>query len=197
MRRAIQPVSLLPTAEPTRDDILFFAGFYDGEGCAQGKGASGIVVHVTQKDQELLHRGRSLWGGSIHLNNRGVSAWVLSGDRARLFLMAIYPYVSSRRQKQIEEAKGLKLSGRKMHEESGMTQERALARAALGGVQRHSETCVRWAKNNPEKQKEITDRYRANNREKINARQREWRASAKLKSYTSQEQISERSAPIN
>ena len=91
-----EPQSLLPTAEPTRDDVLFFAGFYDGEGSACKQGKKSIVVQVPQKDPELLCRARSLWGGSIRQPfGRDVWVWVMSGDRARRFLQVIYPFLSS------------------------------------------------------------------------------------------------------
>lgn len=196
MRRPDELVSLLPTSEPTRDDLLFFAGFYEGEGSVQGRHGA-CTMQLVQKDTELLHRGRSLWGGSIHLNNRGISSWILAGDRARSFLIAIYPYLSNRRKAQIEAAGGLVLSGKKTLDFTGMTQERRLARSAMSEIEKHSDSCINWAKNNPEKSKEILKRYRDRNRDRINARQRERRAQQRLKSYTSNLESLERSQLVN
>lgn len=99
---------------PSREDVIFSAGFYEGEGyCGRVSAArNGIAMHVGQKDPEILHRLRDWWGGSIRLAKRsGVNQvsmfiWLLSGDRARHFLRSIYPYLSVRRKQQIERCPG-------------------------------------------------------------------------------------------
>lgn len=197
MKRSNEPVSLLPTAEPTRDDILFFAGFYDGEGSVQASARNSCTMQLVQKDPELLFRARSLWGGSIHVNNRGISHWVLCGDRARVFLITIYPFLSSRRKKQIEAAGALLLSGKKQISQSGLTQERALARASMTPEERHKETCSRWDESNHERKLATTKAWQKRNRELLNARQRERRAAMRLKSSTSSQDTSGRSPLVN
>ncbi len=193
-----EPESLIPTVEPTERDILFFAGFYEGEGSAcAGKNGS-CIVQVPQKDPEVLYRARSLWGGSIRPNGRGIYVWVMSGDRGRLFLQTIYPFLSGRRKEQIERSGGLVFSGKTPLAVSGITPERAMARAAMTEKQRHSETCGIWAKNNPEKAREISQRFRDKNRELVNARQRERRTKLRaMKSCTSHSDVSERSQLVN
>ena len=104
--------SLLPTAEPTEKDVYFFAGFYEGEGSACLTKSNGTIVQVPQKDPEVLYTARSLWGGSIRPNGKGIHVWVVTGDRARIFLIAIYPFLSGRRKQQIEKAGGLTLTGK-------------------------------------------------------------------------------------
>lgn len=171
-----EPQSLLPTAEPTREDLLFFAGFYEGEGCAcpgKGKGKGGCIVQVPQRDPEMLYKGRSFWGGSVRkINGRECWAWVMSGDRARLFLQAIYPFLSARRKVQIENANAFTLSGIRGLDVGGIDADRAIARAQMTESQKHSETVTRWARSHKEKVNEIAARCRDKNREKINARQR-------------------------
>ena len=167
----------MPTGTPEESDVMFFAGFYEGEGSACGQANGAIIVQIPQKDPEVLYRGRSLWGGSIRVpSGRDVSVWVMSGDRARLFLRAVYPYLSSRRKLQIEKAGGLNLTGKKMAEVGGLSPERKSVRASLTPAQKHSESCMNWRKNNPEKDRAIYLRYAEKNREKINARQRDRRA---------------------
>lgn len=196
MKRPNEPVSLLPTAEPTREDLIFFAGFYEGEGSVQSRKNS-CMVSVVQRDPQLLYRARSFWGGSIHIDNRGISSWILSGDRARTFLIAIYPLLSDRRKNQIETAGALTLTGRTILGQSGMTQERAMARAAMTKEQRHLETARRWDERNVEKKKAITRAWQKDNRELLNARQRDRRAAVRMKSCVSRQDISGRSTLPN
>jgi hypothetical protein len=193
-----EPQSLMPTADPTRDDVLYFAGFYDGEGSARRTTTGGVTVLVPQKDPEPLFRARSLWGGSLRRpTGRDITVWVISGDRARNFLIAIFPFLTARRKKQIEDAGGLDLTGKTPAKVGGVSAERKSARASMTQAERHSETCLQWAKNNPEKAREISARYRDRNRERVNARQRERRAEERLKSYTSQPEIAERRELVN
>lgn len=196
-----EPQSLLPTAEPTRDDVLFFAGFYDGEGSACGASNGSTIVQVPQKDPEVILRGRSLWGGSLRQpKGLDIWVWVMSGDRARKFLQDVYPFLSNRRKVQIEAAGGLQMTGRKTLAVSGMDAERRDARAAMTETQRHSETCARWAASNPEKIKAGMERYQARNREKINARHREYRSrirESKAAARNDVHQLIERSTSVN
>lgn len=188
----------MPTAEPTRDDVVFFAGFYEGEGSACGHKTGGTIVQVPQKDPEVLYRARSLWGGSVRHNNRDVHVWVITGDRARIFLQAIYPLLSSRRKSQIEKAGGLKLTGKKQTEFGGLSLERQEARAGMTDAKRHTESCMQWAKKNPEKTREINMRYAEKNRERINARQRERRRMIRENQVSAQNELqSERSLLVN
>lgn len=191
----------MPTADPMPIDIAFFAGFFEGEGSACGAGNGSTIVQVPQKDPEVIIRARSLWGGSLtQPEGRDIWVWVMSGDRARKFLQDVYPYLSNRRKAQIEAAGGLRMTGRKMLTVSGMDAERREARAAMTEKERHSETCARWAANNPEKVKAGMDRYQARNREKINARQRERRQilrESKAVSRNDVHQFTERSTSVN
>jgi hypothetical protein len=194
-----EPQSLLPTAEPTRDDVLFFAGFYDGEGSACRQGNNSIVVQVPQKDPELLYRARSLWGGSIRVNGVGISVWVMSGDRARRFLQAIYPHLSSRRKEQIEKAGGLLLTGKGSATVGGITQERREARAKMTtDAERHHETSYQYYLRNKDKMHENSRRWSRDNRERVNARQRERRRKIHEQQVSAQNELhSERSVLVN
>jgi hypothetical protein len=140
--------SLNPTAEPTRDDLMYFAGFYDGEGSASQSGKA-CIVQIPQKDPEPLYRGRALWGGSLRRpNNRDIWVWVISGDRARLFLQAIYPYVTQRRKEQIEKSGAFNLTGVKCLDEAGTDPERAALRAGMTEKERLAESNKLWYEKN-------------------------------------------------
>jgi len=195
-----EPQSLMPTETPTEADVLFFAGFYEGEGSACGHKTGGTIFQIPQKDPEVLYRGRSMWGGSIRSpKGREISVWVMSGDRARLFLQAIYPYLSSRRKDQIEKAGGLVLTGKKMAEIGGITHERQVARAEMTDSQRHQESVYRYYLRNKEKMHENARRWQRENRERKNANTRAWRRRVKEQETVAQTgaETSERSPLIN
>ena len=192
-----EPQSLLPTAEPTRDDVLFFAGFYDGEGSACKHGRRSIVVQVPQKDPELLYRARSLWGGSIRKSfGRDISVWVMSGDRARKFLIAIYPLVSSRRKQQIENAGGLTLTGKGQATMGGLTKERQEVRAGMTDTERHHETSYQYYLRNKEKSHENSRRWAQENPEKRNATQRARRRRLREQQLSVQNEIQSERRPL-
>ncbi|HWF62936.1 MAG TPA: LAGLIDADG family homing endonuclease [Nitrospira sp.] len=148
--------SLEPTLTPSELDAAFFAGFYDGEGSVCGrKGYNVVSVHVVQKDPELLFKARDLWGGSITFRvntsgpseafegydswNNPVYRWQISGDRARVFLKSIYPYLSSRRKGQIDKV-SLKLSNRIARVSPKLTPERIAKRATMDAHEKYLES---------------------------------------------------------
>lgn len=107
-----------PTIHPTRDDIVYAAGFYDGDGsCAgrtkHGKKSNGVSVSITQKDRKVCEWFCARFGGSI-----GISAkvtwgrkepttyyvWRIGGPRAHGFLLTIFTKLSQRRKEQIKAA---------------------------------------------------------------------------------------------
>ena len=88
---------------PSTQDIAWAAGLYEGEGSVHG--ASGYQVSLTQKDPWILYKLQLLFGGSLRLKLNGdisksISAWTLSGARARGFLLTMYKFLSPRRQEQ-------------------------------------------------------------------------------------------------
>ena len=191
-----EPQSLMPTAEPTEKDVIFFAGFYEGEGSACGHDRGGTIVQVPQKDPEVLYRARSLWGGSIRHNNRDVHVWVITGDRARIFLQAIYPLLSTRRKAQIEKAGGLKLSGKKQAEFGGLSKERQEARAGMTDAERHKESVYQYYLRNKEKSHENSRRWQRENREKRNAAQRARRRRLREQELSAQNLIESERRPL-
>jgi len=100
------------TVKPTIRDIAWAAGIYEGEGHARADTGQRPCTHVTvvQKDRWILDRLRQLFGGSIHLNGRGMHSWHISGTRARGFLMTIYGFLSLRRRLQADRALASKLA---------------------------------------------------------------------------------------
>ncbi|KKM26830.1 hypothetical protein LCGC14_1580800 [marine sediment metagenome] len=100
-----------PAVRAARDDILWAAGVYEGDGsCCRNNGTE--QVSVSQKDDWLLGRLRSLFGGTVRgPYSNHVSSWVITGARARGFLQSIYGLLSPRRQKQVIKAMRLEVLG--------------------------------------------------------------------------------------
>lgn len=107
---------LEPIRFATDLEVAWAAGIYEGEGSCvvNGHGKKSFSVSVSQKDPELLYRLRDLFGGMVkeYPNDRGTNvskgrpitiyAWRIHGDKARVFLAAIYPYMTARRKAQID-----------------------------------------------------------------------------------------------
>jgi hypothetical protein len=93
---------------PTNLDVAWAAGIYEGEGscvCPNVNGSHSFGVQVAQQDPELLYRLRDMFGGSVRpYMNGGFSIyhWKVAGDRGRVFLASIYPYLTVRRKAQID-----------------------------------------------------------------------------------------------
>jgi hypothetical protein len=173
--------SLLPTASPTDMDLAFFAGFYEGEGSSSITKSGGCVVQVPQKDPEMLFKARSFWGGSVRqISGRDCWAWILTGDRARLFLQAIYHMLSTRRKGQVDKVKPFELTGMKGAEISGMSSDRATLRSGMTEQERVRESNRVYAKANYARNREKKLAWMKENREHLNALQRERRKRLKL-----------------
>ena len=167
--------SLEPTEVPTTLDIAFFAGFYEGEGSVwTRKGYNALTVYVPQKEPELLYKMRNFWGGSVRfIVNRGTKAsptfegydswknplyrWQISGDRARAFLRAIYPFLSSRRREAID-GMSLAPTNRQARVSPRLSPERAAKRALMDAREKYLESKAH---------------FRANNLERLRAEERE------------------------
>jgi len=94
-----------PTERPTNRDIVWAAGFYEGEGYVTSR----LQARISQVNPWPLERMRALFGGSVYTythpsrpNEQPCTVWALSGSRARGFLMTIYSLLSPRRQAQIK-----------------------------------------------------------------------------------------------
>ncbi len=98
-----------PIAVPTYFEIAWTAGIFEGEGSCTASGIDGrsFSICISQKDPELLYRIRDWFGGSVKLYNVGNQRrfqcyhWVVCGDKGRVFIGCIYPYLTERRKEQI------------------------------------------------------------------------------------------------
>lgn len=95
---------IAPTQSPTIRDIAWAAGIFEGEGSCRRDGPNGRGTHaeVGQKDPELLHRLRALFGGNVWSSStKDYHVWHLGGARARAFLLTIYTELTQRRRRQV------------------------------------------------------------------------------------------------
>ena len=86
--------------EPT--ELAYLAGFFDGEGSV-GIYTRKYTANVTNCDPRILLRYQTLWGGSIHKAKRREFTvkdkyqWQMYGQKSRLFLEAVLPYVITKK----------------------------------------------------------------------------------------------------
>lgn len=94
--------SLEPTVVATESDFEWSAGFLEGEGYFT-RPASSLTVGANQRyTAEPLQRLLFLFGGSLRWSDRDRRwVWGAYGSRARDVMLALYPYLSKRRQRQI------------------------------------------------------------------------------------------------
>ncbi len=98
MRYGHRNPSTAPTVEPTAQDVVWAAGFYEGEGtCRYG---STERVTIVQKQRWPLDWLRERFGGRVRLR-KTVYRWEFTGVCAREFLVAIVSLLSPLRQAQV------------------------------------------------------------------------------------------------
>ena len=94
------------TKVPTLIDIAWTAGLYEGEGNIRlcGRGKRGLALAIPQKDPEILYRTRDWFGGSVGGPSPSNCCYKLDicGDRARIFIGLVYPFLSKRRKMQVD-----------------------------------------------------------------------------------------------
>lgn len=92
---------------PDAAAIAWAAGFLEGEGHFRAKqvGGGGATVNATQVNREPLERLQAMFGGSIRLEKHGtIFRWHGYGELGRRVMRAVYPWMSVRRQQQMEGA---------------------------------------------------------------------------------------------
>lgn len=85
-------------------DIIWFAGFYEGEGSVSNDISNNmrLRVSISQNDRTPLDIGQKYWGGTIRIRNRKSPAsekicigheWILRHHESLKFLGDIKPYM--------------------------------------------------------------------------------------------------------
>ena len=96
----------------TRENVLWFAGLFEGEGCFQlntGRQSVGLCIKMT--DRDVLEKAQLMFGGRIWDGQRKAAAhhkqsytWQLSKrDQAYAVVAAMYPFLGRRRQARAQE----------------------------------------------------------------------------------------------
>jgi len=100
---------LAPSQSPSLKDIYWAAGIWEGEGTCSSSHGTTSYARITQEDPWLLEKFQKLFGGSIKSikssqfkPDKEYPIWILSGVRARGFLMTIYTLLSPKKQEQIK-----------------------------------------------------------------------------------------------
>lgn len=95
----------IPAFRPVRALVWrgFVAGFYEGEGNVIHRGRF-LRAAVGQKDRFVLDWMAEKLGGRVYGKLDGMHQWILNGAEACKFLLWILPYLSPRRQAQINSA---------------------------------------------------------------------------------------------
>ena len=88
------------TKQPTKEDTILAAGWFEGEGNARWCGSE--VASVSQNDKWILNKLRDWFGGSVGEQAHGCHHWRACGRRARRFLQMIYPWLSPWRKRQVD-----------------------------------------------------------------------------------------------
>ena len=114
-----------------RDDLIYFAGFFDGEGCvsiARQKKTWGnkdqtyfhrLRINVAQKDPSVLKQLYDIVGGTMHCSN-GVWKWYADDAAAVQFLETITPFL---RVKKLQAELALEFSKTKQGGRNSITAE--------------------------------------------------------------------------
>jgi hypothetical protein len=90
----------------SRDEVLWAAGFFEGEGAISTRSAI-----VSQVNKWPLERLMATFGGNLGKTRRSSNSpnaqmiyqWAICGEECRLFISLIYPHLSPKRQQQIDD----------------------------------------------------------------------------------------------
>lgn len=97
------------TVEPvSHDDLLWLAGWWEGEGCFSGNGQL-PRMQVSCSDKDVIERAARILGVSVkdkapHASNKRKCYYLsVNGHRARVWMLRLLPLMGERRQAKIVE----------------------------------------------------------------------------------------------
>lgn len=98
--------------EITRDNALWFAGLFEGEGCLSTSKNRGWVISLRMTDHDIMVKIQTLFGGPLYFDQRSAKhpnlkdcwSWQLS-KQAHIYAIvaAIYPFMGTRRQSKMRQ----------------------------------------------------------------------------------------------
>ena len=83
----------------TLEQLAYWAGFFDGEGCIGlycGKSGWNHKITLSQKRIEPLKDLERLFGGRAHLRTDKAHQWDICGSQAAAFLTAVLPFLRNK-----------------------------------------------------------------------------------------------------
>lgn len=95
----------------SRDNVLWFAGLYEGEGSmSRVKKSNNWRLSLGMTDEDVIQKIQATFGGSIVIENRDhlkykmLYRWYMN-ERKKVYAIcaAIYPFLGKRRQAKLEE----------------------------------------------------------------------------------------------
>jgi hypothetical protein len=94
-----------PTIQPLHEEILWAAGFLEGEGCFQSH-TNSMRASANQVQKWPLEKLHAWFGGSLRLQKHpdwrsDIWVWIVYGARAQKVMTLVYPHMSPKRQEQI------------------------------------------------------------------------------------------------
>lgn len=93
-----------PKRDPSEAEAAWAAGFYEGEGSAISHAGS-FGLTFPQQDPQVLHRLAEFFGGTVRgPDAQGMSTVVVYGRRASRAAAYMWPWLSDRRRRQIQDA---------------------------------------------------------------------------------------------
>lgn len=91
-----------PIEKPTLKDIIWLAGFYEGEGCAIVDMANQFALQIGQVNTEPMIKIERLFGGKIYPNKTlGQVIWWVKRERALGIALTLYGLLSQSKRIQI------------------------------------------------------------------------------------------------
>jgi hypothetical protein len=95
-------MSAEPGRKPTKEDLIYYAAYMDGEGCFQYHNGKSPNVVIGNTYLPALQEMLLLFGGTVRCRAalrgyRRVWAWGLYGDKAIRFINQILPYLREKR----------------------------------------------------------------------------------------------------
>ena len=89
----------------TKDELNYYAGFFDGEGCIMirkkhmGRPYHTLDIAITSTNHNILEDFKRAFGGKVHgaykskTHYKDKWSWMVGGDKALTILRVLYPYL--------------------------------------------------------------------------------------------------------
>lgn len=99
----------MKTITVSKSDLMWLAGLIEGDGCFHLSKSGKPAIFVEMTDKDVIERVGKIWHAEVYVNKPEKSHYKPSyrssvfNNKAKSFMMALKPYMSSRRQSKIAE----------------------------------------------------------------------------------------------